>query len=154
MLFDSTRQLLQSIVIDLEETRDDSRWDDQAESGSACLYEMHQMSGHLYKAYKTETSYAGEGGQASLPERLNRALPYVRSMSAAIRHKDRAMALESGKAGLAELNGASPCQPSDPRLELNSEGGNALNLAPRRGSPPGPRRHAAEDRGFSRRGRR
>ena len=51
MLYDSTKSLLQSILRSLE-TGDETRWDDQTESGNACLYEMHQMSGPLYKAYK------------------------------------------------------------------------------------------------------
>jgi hypothetical protein len=49
MLYESTKGLLQSILLSLE-TGDDSRWDDQTESGNAILFEMHQMSGSLYKA--------------------------------------------------------------------------------------------------------
>jgi hypothetical protein len=53
MLYDSTKNLLQSILRSLE-TGDESRWDDLTESGNACRYEMHQMSGSQYKAYKSD----------------------------------------------------------------------------------------------------
>jgi hypothetical protein len=101
MLYDSTRGLLQSILRSLE-TGDEIAWDDQTESGNACLYEMHQMSGSLYKPYKSDTLNANS--RAHLPEKLNRAMPHVRMMVIAIRHKDQARALESGKAALAEMN--------------------------------------------------
>lgn len=111
MLYDSTKTLLQSILRALE-TGDESRWDDQTESGNACLYEMHQMSKPLYQGYKTDTLHAKLQAQTSLPEKLSRAMPHVRSMVIAIRHRDRTRALESGKAALAEMNDAKPSPPS------------------------------------------
>lgn len=105
MLYDSTKSLLQSILQSLE-TGDENRWDDQTESGNSCLYEMHQMSGSLYTPYKPDRLNANSQAQNNLPEKLNRAIPHVRAMVIAIRHKDRAHALESGKAALAEMNGA------------------------------------------------
>lgn len=111
MLYDSTKTLLQSILRVLE-TGDESRWDDQIESGNACLYEMHQMAGPMYKAYRTDSGNANSVAQSSLPEKLYRAMPHVRSMVIAIRHRDRTSALDSGKAALAEMNGARPpCLP-------------------------------------------
>ena len=79
MLYDSTKNLLQSILLSLE-TGDETLWDDQTESGNACLYEMHQMSGRLYKAYKSDSLNAHSVVQSSLPEKLNRAMPHVRTM--------------------------------------------------------------------------
>ncbi|MGA2116423.1 MAG: hypothetical protein ABSH56_16900 [Bryobacteraceae bacterium] len=107
MLYDSTKNLLQSILQALE-TGDETLWDDQTESGNACLYEMHQMSGRLYKAYKSDTLNAHSVVQSSLPEKLNRAMPHVRTMVIAIRNRDQSRALESGKAALAEMNGNGP----------------------------------------------
>jgi hypothetical protein len=104
MLYDSTKNLLQSILQSLE-TGDEALWDDQTESGNACLYEMHQMSGRLYKAYKSDNLNAHSVVQSSLPEKLNRAMPHVRTMVIAIRNKDQSRALESGKAALAGMNG-------------------------------------------------
>jgi hypothetical protein len=105
MLYDSTRGLLQSILTSLE-TGDENRWDDRTESGNACLYEMHQMSRPLYKAYRADSSNASSLPQSSLPEKLNRAMPHVRLMVIAIRRKDQSTAIESGRAALAEMNGA------------------------------------------------
>jgi hypothetical protein len=107
MLYDSTKSLLQSILRSLE-TGDETRWDDQTESGNACLYEMHQMSGALYKAYRSDRLNADSLVQSTLPDKLNRAMPHVRTMVIAIRHKDQTRALESGKAALAEMNGPIP----------------------------------------------
>lgn len=105
MLYESTKSLLLSILRSLE--AEEIRWDDQTESGNACLYEMHQMSGPLYKAYRSDTLNASSAGQSTLPEKLNRAIPHVRMMVIAIRHKDRTRALESGRVALAEMNGIS-----------------------------------------------
>src|SRR5271157_2979350 len=104
MLYDSTKGLLQSILQALE-TGDETRWDDQTESGNACLYEMHQMSGALYKAYRSDSVNANSLVQSTLPDKLNRAMPHVRTMVIAIRHKDQTRALESGKTALSEMNG-------------------------------------------------
>ena len=104
MLYDSTKSVLQGILRSLE-TGDQTRWDDQTESGNACLYEMHQMSGALYKAYKSDSLNANSLVQSTLPDKLNRAMPHVRLMVIAIRHKDQTRALESGKTALDEMNG-------------------------------------------------
>jgi hypothetical protein len=104
MLYDSTRSLLQSILRSLE-TGDETGWDDQTESGNACLYEMHQMSEPLYKAYRSDRLNANSLVQSTLPNKLAKAMPHVRTMVIAIRHKDQVRALESGKAALAEMNG-------------------------------------------------
>jgi hypothetical protein len=103
MLYDSTKSLLQSILRSLE-TGDETRWDDQTESGNECLYEMHQMSEPLYKAYRSDGLNAHSLAQSTLPDKLNRAMPHVRTMVIAIRHKDQVHAIESGKAALAEMN--------------------------------------------------
>ena len=107
MLYDSTRSLLQGILRSLE-IDDQTGWDDQTESCNACLYEMHQMSGALYKAYKSDSLNANSLVQSTLPDKLNRAMPYVRTMVIAIRHKDQTRAIESGKAALSEMNGPIP----------------------------------------------
>jgi len=104
MLYDSTRSLLQGILRSLE-TGDQTRWDDRTESGNACLYEMHQMSKPLYKAYRSDGLKADSLVQSTLRDRLDRAMPHVRTMVIAIRHKDEIRALESGKTALAEMNG-------------------------------------------------
>lgn len=106
-LYDSTRSLLQSILCSLE-AGDNTKWDDQTESGNACLYEMHQMSGRLYTAYKSDRFNANSAVQGTLHEKLSRAMPHARTMVIAIRHKDQIRALESGRAALVEMNGTGP----------------------------------------------
>src|SRR5580700_9257686 len=83
VLYDSTKGLLQSILRSLE-AGDEARWDDRTESGNACLYEMHQMSAPFYKAYRSDTTGANSPMQSSFPDKLNRAMPYVRTMVIAI----------------------------------------------------------------------
>ena len=102
MLYDSTKALLQSILRSLEASGE-IRWDEHTESGNACLYEMHQMSRPLYKAYRTDKQNANSQAQMGFPEKLSRAMPHVRTMVIAIRHKDQTTAVESGKSALAEM---------------------------------------------------
>jgi hypothetical protein len=110
MLCDSTKTLLQSILQSLE-TPSQAGWDDRIESGNQCLYEMHQMTRPLHRAYRTTSS---DKWPTHVPdsERLNRAMPHVKAMVRAIRHRDQATALVSGKAALAEMNGTSPSKAS------------------------------------------
>jgi len=107
MLYESTRGLLVSILQSLE-TDDLTRWDDQTESGNACLYEMHQMCAPLYRAYRSDPQNTNSVAQTSFPDKLNRAMPHVRLMVIAIRHKDRTRAIQSGKLALAEMSCLAP----------------------------------------------
>jgi hypothetical protein len=123
MLYESTKSLLQSIVQSLE-TGDQTRWDDRTESGNACLYEMHQMCKPLYKAYQSDRLSANSEGHSTIPESVNRAIPHVRTMVIAIRHKDQTRAIASGRAALAEMNCASHSRVSGKNRETGkpSEG--------------------------------
>jgi len=149
MLYDSTKTLLQSILRVLE-TGDESRWDDQIESGNACLYEMHQMAGPMYKAYRTDSGNANSVAQSSLPEKLYRAMPHVRSMVIAIRHRDRTSALDSGKAALAEMNGARPPLPSVCHPGPKTDNKEPSNVLRQQGKPAARRRVMVHDRSSSR----
>jgi len=120
MLYDSTKSLLQSILRSLESV-DEAGWDDQTESGNACLYEMHQMSGSLYKAYKPDRLNSKSQAESDLPKKLTKAIPHVRSMVIAIRHRNQIEALENGKAALAEMNGTSASIPSGSQVEPTTE---------------------------------
>lgn len=101
MLYDSTKVLLRGILWSLQ-TTEKVGWEDQAESGSACLYEIHQMARPKYQAYRTDAS---SKGTLIVPvyERAARAIPHVKSMVRAIRRKDQAAAVQSGSAALAEM---------------------------------------------------
>ena len=92
MLYNSTKALLSSILQSLERA-DDVEWDDHAESGKECLYEMFQMTG----------PGVNQVAEAPISEKLSAAIPHVKSMLKAIRQQDRAMAIEHGKAAFAEM---------------------------------------------------
>lgn len=102
MLYNSTKTLLQGIVQSLE-SGDAALWDDQIESLKSCLYEMHQMSRPLYKAYRTDGQSANSHGHPPVSERLQQAVPHVKCMLSAVRRKDQASALHSGRAALAAM---------------------------------------------------
>jgi hypothetical protein len=102
MFYNSTKSLLRSILQSLE-TANKIAWDDQIESGNACLYEMHQMSRPLYKAYRADMLSAQSTVDDPISEKGNRAIPYVKSMVRAIRRRDQATVPESGRAALAEM---------------------------------------------------
>ena len=106
MLCDSTKTLLRTIVQSLAAS-DKPAWDDLIESGQAFLYEMHQMTRPLYKAHNA----AGSDGRfrVNMPDLagLSRAMPHAKAMVVAIRHQDRATAIENGNAALAEIYASS-----------------------------------------------
>lgn len=145
MLYDSTKTLLQSILRTLE-SGDESRWDDQIESGNACLYEMHQMAAPMYKAYRTDSLNANSVAQNSLPEKLYRAMPHVRSMVIAIRHRDRTKALESGKTALAEMNGGVSFRAAVTATERNTVNHTPASVSRQKGKPGERHRPAVQDR--------
>ena len=94
MLYDSTKSLLRNILRSLE-SPESTPWDDHLESSKACLFEMHQMSRGLGKAYKTDKVVDAQ--------RVVRAMPHVRSMAVAIRLHDQAKAIAASRAALAEM---------------------------------------------------
>jgi hypothetical protein len=104
MLYDSTKTLLWSILQSLEV--DNAGWEDQMESGKECLYELHQMSHPLYKDLPTGGTSDKVARRAGTSEQARRAIPHVKNMVNAIRRQDRASAVASSKAALAEMNGA------------------------------------------------
>ena len=97
MLYNSTKTFLRSIIQSLEGA-EEVGWDDQNESAKECLYEMFQMTG------------PGVTPAAETPvgKNLSRAIPHAKAMLNAIRHRDRATAVERGEAALAEMNGNRP----------------------------------------------
>ena len=102
MLQDSTKGLLIKIV-QLLETADQVDWDDQGQSGRECLYEMHQMTRPTLQAYRMDSTDSKWSLHLPDSAKLNKALPHVKAMVTAIRHRDRSAALISGKAALAAM---------------------------------------------------
>ena len=102
MLQESTKGLLIKIV-QLLETVDQVDWDDQGQSGRECLYEMHQMTRPTFQAYRMDSTDSKWSLHLPDSAKLNKALPHVKAMVTAIRHRDRSAALISGKAALAAM---------------------------------------------------
>jgi hypothetical protein len=100
MLYDSTKTLIRGMLRDLE-TIEAVQWDDQAELGRECLYEIHQMTRPQYKGWRADA----KGQSKSTPEfaKATRAIPFIKSMVSAIRRKDQVTAVTSGRAALAEM---------------------------------------------------
>jgi hypothetical protein len=111
MLFESTKTLLRTIVQSLEEG-DKSAWDDRLESGIQCLYELHQMSrpsGHTYQSDKLRSK--NPSAVIPISERAAHAIPHVKLMVSAVRRRDHAAALQSGRAAMIYMNGAHSAVP-------------------------------------------
>jgi len=102
MLQESTKTLLIKLVLSLE-SAGDTGWDDQIEFGKECLYEMHQMTRPSFQAYRMASSDAKWPAHLPNSVKLNRAMPHVKAMVRAIRRRDQATALVSGKAALAAM---------------------------------------------------
>src|SRR5436309_14728518 len=122
MLYDSTKVLLQSILQSLEtslKTGDKTGWDDQIEAGMQCLYEMHQMTRPSYRAYKN--SDAKWPTHIPDPTKLKLAMPHVKAMVTAVRHRDQLTAFVSGRAALAEMNGAGTSRAAARPPEIRTE---------------------------------
>ena len=100
MLYDSTKVLIHSMLQSLRTHQDG--WEDQVELGGECLYEMHQMARPRYQGYRAD---AANRAPSLVPvyERAARAIPHLKVMVKAIRRKDRATAVQSGTAALAEM---------------------------------------------------
>ena len=101
MLYDSTKVLIHGILQSLRTTNPDG-WDDHVEAGGECLYEMHQMARPKYQGYRAE-ALSRKPALVPVYERAARAIPHVKCMVKAIRRIDRAAAVESGVAALAEM---------------------------------------------------
>lgn len=102
MLYDSTKVLLRDMLQALE-SKGDIGWEDQAEAGRECLYEIHQMARPSAQGQRGQAAKGKANAAVPVHERATRAIPFVKSMVRAIRHKDQAMAVVSVRAALAEM---------------------------------------------------
>ena len=96
MFYGSTKTLLESIVRGLktEPPQNDAEWQAQTELVQACLTEMVEMSEPAVNPSKRATSrYV----HRPVLDKLNRAMPHVRSMLTAIRDRDRITLWRTGR---------------------------------------------------------
>lgn len=105
MLFESTTVLLRSIVDSLE-GGDEIEWEGHLECSNQCVFELFQMSRPERRKYG--------GHVATVFDRAARAIPNVRLMNRAIRRRDRATAIQYGRAAISEMNGVARPIPSIP----------------------------------------
>ena len=102
MWYGSTKNLLDSVVrwLKIEAPQDDADWQAQTELVQACLAEIVEMSEPTVNPSKGATSrYV----HRPLADKLNRAMPHLRSMFTAMRDRDRATALAHGETTLRRL---------------------------------------------------
>jgi hypothetical protein len=102
MWYGNTKSLLESIVRGLktEPPQDDAEWQAQTELVQVCLTEMAEMSAPLVHPSMGATSrYV----HRPVADKLNRAMPHVRSMLTAMRERDRTTALAHGDTTLRRL---------------------------------------------------
>jgi hypothetical protein len=102
MVYDSTKILLRTIIQSLE-TTDEVAWEDQIELAQECVFEMHQMNRALPLVLGTEGIKKRLAVGNPQCEKLDRAMPHIKSMMTAIRRRNQVAALESGRLALAEM---------------------------------------------------
>jgi hypothetical protein len=100
MWYGSTKTLLASIVRGLktESPQNDAEWQAQTELVQACLTEMEEMSEPTAHS-SMRTRYV----HRPIADKLNRAMPHIRSMLTAMRERDRVTALAHGETTLGRL---------------------------------------------------
>ena len=102
MFYGSTKNLLESIVrwLKTEPSQVDTEWQAHTDLVQACLAEMMEMSEPVVNPSKGPTSrYV----HRPVADKLNRAMPHVRSMLTAMRDRNGATALVHGETTLRRL---------------------------------------------------
>src|SRR5438105_8355864 len=101
MWYGSTKSLLESIVRWLRnEEQDELQWQAQTELVQACLAEMVEISQPVSNGSK---GIAARYVHRPAADKLNRAMPHVRAMLAAMRERDRLAALTHGETAFRRL---------------------------------------------------
>ena len=102
MWYGNTKSQLESIVrwLSAEVPLNDAEWQAQTELVQACLAEMVEMSEPTVNQSMGATSRYVHHPVA---DKLNRAMPHVRSMLTAMRDRDRTTALAHGETTLRRL---------------------------------------------------
>jgi hypothetical protein len=101
-MYAGSKDSLKSILEWLDGT-DEAGWEDHIELGEECRSDMERMARPIYRRDKTGSRGAPGPERNPDAERLNRATPHVRGMLGAMRSRNRAAALEHGRAALAVM---------------------------------------------------
>ena len=102
MWYGNTKSLLESALRQLNtgESQPDAEWQVQTEIVETCLAEMSEMSEPTINSPKGVNSRYIHRPAA---DKLNRAMPHVKAMLAAMRARDRASALKHGAEAFRRL---------------------------------------------------
>jgi hypothetical protein len=101
MYYGNTKSLMESIVRGLktEPPQNDAEWQAQTDLVQGCLTEMIEMSEPTVNSANSTSRYV----YRPAADKLNRAMPYVRSMLTAMRDRDGTTALAHGETTLRRL---------------------------------------------------
>jgi hypothetical protein len=90
-------------ILDWLAGTDEAAWERQIELGEECRSDMERLARPIYSGAKARSH--GALGPERDPDagRLNRANPHVRAMLTAMRNRNRAAALEHGRAALGVM---------------------------------------------------
>jgi hypothetical protein len=102
MWYGNTKSLLESIVRGLraKPPQNEAEWQAQTELVQGCLAEMVEMS---EPTVNPSTGATSRYVHRPVADKLNRAMPHVRSMLTAMRDRDRPTALAHGETTLRRL---------------------------------------------------
>lgn len=102
MLYDGTKDLLKNIVEWLEGS-DESDWEGRTAFAVQCISDMRLMAQPLRRNDKP-VSFAEEMPvESPVAGKLSKAIPHAKAMLRSMRSRNRAAALQSGKATLAAM---------------------------------------------------
>jgi hypothetical protein len=102
MFYGNIKSLLESIVrgLQTEPPQNEAQWQAQTELVQGCLAEMVGMS---EPTVNPSIGATARYVHRPVADKLNRAMPHVRSMLTAMRNRDRATALAHGETTLHRL---------------------------------------------------
>ena len=102
MFYGNTKSLLESVIrwLKTEAAEDEAAWQAQTDLVQTCLSEMVELSEPILNPSVGATSRYVHRPAA---DKLNRAMPHVRSMLVAMRKRDRVTAMAHGETTLQRL---------------------------------------------------
>jgi hypothetical protein len=89
-------------IVDWLEGSDETGWEAKIESGETAREAMERLARPDYHRDRGRGTVQGPQRDPNAPK-LNKAVPHVRAMLAAMRSRNRAAAIEHGKAALAVM---------------------------------------------------
>jgi len=101
-MYSDAKNSLKSILDWLAGT-DEGGWEHQIELGEQCKSDMERLARPIYRGAKARSHGALGPERDPNAGKLNRATPHVRAMLTAMRNRNRAAALEHGRAALAVM---------------------------------------------------